>query len=193
MYLVYMHINTKNQKKYIGITKQTLEQRSNGGHGYSGQPYFAYAIKKYGWNAFTSIILKDGLTKSQANDLETYYINLFDTTNPSYGYNQLKGDGDLAEAALLNRSISSSRNYFQYDQHYNLVNVWNSPRQLKQAGYTMPPIYACCKGKINTYLNYIWSVTPLEHPDLFANTKLKKIYLHWLQSEGVAYEDIPVE
>lgn len=193
MYLVYMHVNTQNQKKYIGITKQTLEQRANRGHGYSSQPYFSYAIKKYGWSSFASTVLKDGLTKEEANDLETYYIDLFDTTNPRHGYNQLKGSGELTETTLLNRSISASRTYFQYDQHYNLLNVWDSPRQLKQAGYSMPAIYGCCKGKINSYLNYIWSTTPLEHPDLFANTKLKKIYLHWLATKGIAYPDINCE
>lgn len=85
MYL-YMHISPSG-RKYIGITKQEPNERWKNGKGYKNNPYFERAIKKYGWDNFQHIILFDGLTEDEANELEKIYIDMFDTTNPKKGYN----------------------------------------------------------------------------------------------------------
>lgn len=89
-YCVYMHINKLNKKKYIGQTCQKPEQRWNKGKGYFNNKYFTRAIKKYGWDNFEHIILKDNLTKEEADILENEFILKYNSMNPT-GYNAKSG------------------------------------------------------------------------------------------------------
>lgn len=89
---IYIHTNKKDGKVYIGQTNQTdLTRRWGGGHGYRRCRYFMNAINKYGWNGFTHEILETGLTEEQANEREKYYISLYQSSNPQYGYNICSG------------------------------------------------------------------------------------------------------
>lgn len=91
-YTIYCHENRINGKLYIGQTRcQDLTRRWTGGHGYEGCPHFYAAIQKYGWKNFSHIILRTGLTKTEADEYEKIYINFFDTTNPDFGYNIQEG------------------------------------------------------------------------------------------------------
>lgn len=85
---VYAHINKINGKSYIGITSQTPEERwgINGSRylrtnkrGRYHQPKFAYAIKKYGWDNFDHVILKNNLIKDEACKTEQEFILLWNT------------------------------------------------------------------------------------------------------------------
>ncbi len=95
-FIVYCHTNKINGKKYIGITCQDPETR----WGYCGncykqsQPYFAAAIKKYGWDNFSHEILFEGLTALEANDKEIELIAYYHTYigDPECcGYNLTRG------------------------------------------------------------------------------------------------------
>lgn len=86
-YTVYCHTNKVNGKKYFGITRQRCKTRWQGGNGYSSNPYFSAAIKKYGWDGFTHEIIAQGVSKQEACELEQYLIRTHDTTNRSKGYN----------------------------------------------------------------------------------------------------------
>lgn len=90
-YCIYIHINMKNNKKYIGITKNDPIKRWNKGLGYKKCPLFWKAIQKYGWNSFKHIILIQGLNKEEASNKEIELIERYNTTNPLYGYNISKG------------------------------------------------------------------------------------------------------
>ena len=94
-YCVYCHTNIVNNKKYIGQTKEHPRERRWGssGTGYKTQQYFWRAIEKYGWNNFKSEILRDNLTKDEADKIEIELIALYDTTNPNKGYNISSGGG----------------------------------------------------------------------------------------------------
>ena len=92
-YIVYVHVNKINEKKYVGITSRTLEERcKKEGYGYKKQPKFYNAIKKYGWENFEHIILETNLSWEEANNKEKEYIKKYDSYkngyNCSYG-----GDG----------------------------------------------------------------------------------------------------
>ena len=88
-YIVYIHTNNINNKKYIGITSRNPNVRWGiNGKGYSLQPKFFNAIQKYGWDNFNHEIIAKNLTKQEALDLETYYIDLYNTIEN--GYNILR-------------------------------------------------------------------------------------------------------
>ena len=93
-YILYMHKNKVNNKRYIGITCQTPSQRWRNGLGYQSNQYFFRSINKYGWDGFDHIILKENLSLDEACQLEIEYIKKYNTTNPSLGYNLSLG-GDI--------------------------------------------------------------------------------------------------
>lgn len=87
MYKVYLYKSPSN-KIYIGQTCRTLQQRAgNNGIHYKHSTYFYAAIQKYGLNNFQSIILKDNLTLEEANYWEEYYIQYYNSTDRTKGYN----------------------------------------------------------------------------------------------------------
>ena len=93
-WIVYLHTNLINNKKYIGITSQTPQKRWRNGLGYK-DGVFRLAIDKYGWENFSHEILFSGLSETEAKNKEIELISLYNTTDRNYGYNRTKG-GDGA-------------------------------------------------------------------------------------------------
>lgn len=117
IYCVYKH-TSPNGKCYIGITKQTLERRSQNGEGYSTQRVFYNAIKKYGWNNFKHEILEDNLTHNEACEREIYYISMFKSNQSKYGYNTTSGGDGCRDRGIKIAQI--------FDKE--IVNVFSSKR-----------------------------------------------------------------
>lgn len=91
-YSLYIHTNKKNNKRYVGITKQQPEARWGvNGCNYRESPHLYSAITKYGWDAFDHRIVHDGMTRDDACLLEKHYISFYKTQNPDYGYNVFEG------------------------------------------------------------------------------------------------------
>ena len=90
-YLVYVHINKINGKKYVGITKEKPERRwgKNGCRYRTG--VFAKAIAKYGWDNFEHKILFENLSQIEAQQKEIDLIKEFRSFANEYGYNSTKG------------------------------------------------------------------------------------------------------
>jgi hypothetical protein len=89
-YLVYCH--TLNDKKYIGYTGKTMEERLQDhlNDALDGSDrYFHRAINKYGFENISSEVLAKDLTRYQAKKLEESFIEKFDTFKN--GYNMTKG------------------------------------------------------------------------------------------------------
>lgn len=91
VYCVYVHTNRENGKVYVGQTKDIEERFARCGSNYKNNKYFYNAIKKYGWDGFDHEILAYNLNKDEANEMEIYYIQKFDSTNPEKGYNIAPG------------------------------------------------------------------------------------------------------
>ena len=106
MYKVYMHI-TPNEKKYIGITKNSLKRRWGNGVGYKTQ-LFGKAIEKYGWNNIKHILLYDNLTEEEAKEKEIQLISFYNTTNSKYGYNNTMG-GDTRKSPSIKSRLKISK------------------------------------------------------------------------------------
>lgn len=95
VYSVYKH-TAPNGKCYIGITKQTIERRSQNGEGYNTQRVFYRAIQKYGWDNFKHEILAENLTHDEACKKEMYYIDLYKSNQNQFGYNVTAGGDGCA-------------------------------------------------------------------------------------------------
>lgn len=90
-YVVYVHINKTNGKRYYGITSMKPKDRWRNGKGYPENEHFTSAINEYGWDGFDHIIVARNLTGDEAKWLEIEMIRKFDTTNRANGYNKTKG------------------------------------------------------------------------------------------------------
>ena len=86
-YIVYMHVNRINGKKYIGITSLRPKARWHNGHGYKKQKRFWSAIVCYGWENFEHLVLFEGLTKEDAEAKEEELIKKYKSNDLAYGYN----------------------------------------------------------------------------------------------------------
>ena len=86
-YTVYCHINMKNLKMYFGITKQKIKDRWGNGRGYDSCTKFKNAIKKYGWESFEHLIIKENVSKEDACFMEKELIKKYHTQDSKRGYN----------------------------------------------------------------------------------------------------------
>ena len=117
-YIVYMHINKINQKKYIGITSQSANNRWRNGKGYCECPKFYNAINKYGWENFEHQILYIQLTKEQAEEKEKELIAKYKTNEKEYGYNISNGGnsiGKMSDETKIKISNSARGRKFSED------------------------------------------------------------------------------
>jgi hypothetical protein len=93
---VYCHTHIESQRKYIGLTSQTMEKRWKK-HVYAaksskgGRWHFPNAIRKYGKDAFESKVLGVYDTLEEANRIEKEKIKKFNTRDPKLGFNLAEG------------------------------------------------------------------------------------------------------
>ena len=107
-YKLYVHI-APNGKKYYGITKQRPKQRWANGKGYHHNQHFTNAINKYGWDNIEHIVLHEGLDKEEAEELEQYMIQWYDTANRNHGYNISLGGETGNHSEESRRKLSESK------------------------------------------------------------------------------------
>lgn len=86
-FILYMHTNKINGKKYIGITCLPPNTRFRNGNGYKHSAHFYSAIQKYGWNNFEHEILLEDMSATTAAIMEMTLILFYKTTDKNYGYN----------------------------------------------------------------------------------------------------------
>lgn len=109
-YTVYMHVNKINQKKYVGITSQTVNRRWRGqGQGYKRCKLFYRAIQKYGWDGFEHKILYTGLSEKEAQQKEKELIVQYHSNEKDFGYNLTDGGEMCHHNAESRKHISEGR------------------------------------------------------------------------------------
>ena len=102
MFLIYKHTNLENGMIYIGHTKRDAVVRWQDGHGYKSSSRFFSAIIEYGWKHFSHEIIEDNIkTKAEALQKERYWIQYYDSINPSKGYNTTLGNGNQKRVKCL--------------------------------------------------------------------------------------------
>ena len=91
-WIVYVHQNKTNGKRYVGITSRSDPNiRWQDGRGYSDKSRFRSAIIKYGWDGFDHIIIANGLTEKDAKQMERLLIARWRTQDKEFGYNMTSG------------------------------------------------------------------------------------------------------
>lgn len=125
-YCIYVH-EFPNGKKYVGQTCVEPEKRWRQGKRYSG--LMRRAIDKYGWENIYHRILATDLDCEAANKAERYYIELFKSNDPQFGYNITSGGEGYRGATHK----ESTREVIRQ----KAIEQWE--RQ-KAEGYTPPPI-----------------------------------------------------
>lgn len=142
-YYVYCHINKINGKKYIGITSNPPVIRwGSNGINYRSCTCFYNAIKKYGWNNFEHLILHESLTEDQAQQLERFYILIYQTMAPN-GYN-------LTSGGEIKKEISEETRQRLIDSHRGIKYSEETRKHMSESrkghpGYNRIPIWMCDK------------------------------------------------
>ena len=128
-YTVYMHVNKINNKKYIGITKTSVNKRwgNNGsGYGRNKQSIFYRAIQKYGWDNFEHLILYEKLSRDEACNIEIKLIKEYKTQDSNFGYNiqpggQLGNDGVVFSEESKKKMSESHKGKKLTEDHKNKI------------------------------------------------------------------------
>lgn len=107
-YVVYMHVNRANGKRYIGISSNPLARWANG-RGYYRNKHFSDAIEKYGWNNFDHLILYADLSKEEACEIEQHLIKKYKTQDKRFGYNLTSGGEMFKHSDESKRLMSEKR------------------------------------------------------------------------------------
>lgn len=104
---IYIIKNTINSKVYIGQTKNTLTKRfqQHLQHASKGRGYvIGKAIRKYNKDNFYIELIEE-CEDSLVNAKEVYYINLYKTNNPKYGYNISEGGSITRLPTILDTNL----------------------------------------------------------------------------------------
>lgn len=120
VYSVYMH-RFPNNKVYIGMTSQFPKKRWHYRNGYDKNNAVGKAIKQFGWNNVEHVILKDNLSKSDAEYYESYYIQKYKSNSIDFGYNSTNG-GSLGTKV---NSVTRKK----YSEHRTGIKFSKSHRQ----------------------------------------------------------------
>ena len=92
--IIYIMTNNFSGKSYIGLTKN-FSKRMNAHKHLSSKDepkqYIHRAIKKYGWDNFSKIILRENIESREKLEIaEIFYISFYDTFYN--GYNMTRGE-----------------------------------------------------------------------------------------------------
>lgn len=140
-------------KKYIGKTIRSLKTRAgNNGSGYKNCTALMRAFRKYGYQNFEIEILEE-IPYEYLNEREKYYISLYNTQDPNFGYN-IKPGGAVEYSSNNN---SSKRAVNKYDLSGVLMETYESISEAARVNNVpYQAISQNCRKEINHYKNYVY-------------------------------------
>lgn len=144
--VAYCINNIINDKKYIGITTRTIDERFN--EHCKANSIIGKAISKYGKNNFRIYQLDSADSKQSLFELERYFINKYDTYKN--GYNATIGGegvvGDIFIDVLLD---SNQKKFVDFVNKYNKndIDVNNATAMIRLVLLNIAQVYLICDKK----------------------------------------------
>ena len=118
--VVYMIYNAKNQKKYIGVTTRSVNQRFD--EHCKAKSYVGKAIRKHGRSNFGVTIIDCAYDKDELMDLEKHYIKEYNSI--ANGYNQtIGGDGVIYHEDLVLNHTKEQRRFIEHVEQENTKEI----------------------------------------------------------------------
>jgi len=115
---IYEFLNTVNQKRYIGKTMNKVKRRQDHfrslRRGTHYNTHLQKAWNKYGEEFFQWNLLEECIGWSATLERERYYIELYQSNNPNYGYNQDNGGapGKIVSATTKKKQSDYRKNWW---------------------------------------------------------------------------------
>ncbi|MCR6462283.1 NUMOD1 domain-containing DNA-binding protein [Bacillus paranthracis] len=111
MGLIYKIENHINNKVYIGQTIHTISRRYNGTsmetiYKNMHNVHLKKSMKKYGLDNFSIEVLVESDSIDKLNEYEEYYINVYNSMEPDYGYNKRAGGENNKASEELKQRFS---------------------------------------------------------------------------------------
>ena len=174
-YQVYV-LTSPDGRCYVGMTSQTLHNRLL--RGYKDCPSMRAAVERFGIKSFSAKIVRDNLTRDEAELLEQTMIRTLDSTNPSKGLNMTHGGIRFKHNEVSKKRISVSstprseefrqKKYSeqepykhgvrQFDTNGKFIRQFSSIREAAKATHSDPSnIRKCANGTLKTTNHYKWS------------------------------------
>lgn len=164
---VYKHISPSG-KVYVGISSD-VERRwaANGYYYHLSDTIFSRALKKYGWDNFQHIIIKEELTKSEACDMEKELIAYYKAKGISYNITD-GGEGYCGKHSeehnrhkLEARLANSTTDYLVIDKSFNYIVCTTEKEAAEYLGGTQRNIAHVLKQPVGYTFrkHYIWKHT----------------------------------
>lgn len=133
MHNIYKITNAINNKIYIGQTVKPIEHRMHQHILGSSNPKYKLhrAINKYGSDVFQIEIIQKCQNKTEADETEKHFIQLFNSTNDDIGYNIAPGGqgGDIKtsdQKLELSKKMRSDNPMYKIKSDENVFNLWKT-------------------------------------------------------------------
>lgn len=140
--IIYKITNNINGKCYIGQSQHTFNRRyERKGFGaervlacyefskQKGEHYNIHlyrSMKKYGVENFTVEILEQCKTVAKLNSREKYYIKLYNSADPDFGYNQQLGGGSRQYTKKMKNYKEEQKRESELNQHSFLFELYGN-------------------------------------------------------------------
>lgn len=137
--IIYKITNLKNNKVYIGQTRQTLKQRlqrhfSRAKNEFKFNYCLCNAIRKYGKNSFVAEVIDIADSKERLDELEIYWINKYNSLTPN-GYNMTSGGGGTSSYTHTDETkeiMSKKKRGMYFKENNPFYNKTHSKEQIEK-------------------------------------------------------------
>ncbi len=110
--LIYKITNVITNKVYIGQTTKTLSERIQNHHNSmvsNVNTHLYNAMRKYGWDNFKFEIIAEAQTQQELDELETYYIQLYDSIQNGYNMTPGGNNNPMRSVVVSEKHIAKMR------------------------------------------------------------------------------------
>ena len=165
-YTVYVHKNLKNEKYYVGSTKQNPKKRWNNGRGYKNQPKMWKDIQESDWNKdWVHGILGKFENKKDALNYEAFLIAMLGSIENGYNtsaydsnhYKKTEDTRNKMSKAKTGNHNRPQKSVLQFSKDGEFIAEYPSIIEAsRQTGCNLGHICSCCKEKLKSAGGFIW-------------------------------------